>query len=249
MKNLKFALRILLKTPSVTLVGVLSLGLGIGTTTAIFSMYDQLIRRPLKVQDPSRLVNFSSPGLKHGSTSISAAGGGDAIFSYPMFRDLEKVQGVFTGVAGQRSFDVNLAYRGQTPVHTLGLFVSGSYFPLLGLQPAIGRLLGPADDASAGESQVAVLQHAFWRTRFEASPSVLGQTLLVNGQAVKIVGVAPEGFSGTALGESPTVFVPMRLREVIPYMDKSFSNRQWYWVYMFARLNPGISIPNCIPCV
>src|SRR5262245_16451191 len=114
MKNLRLALRTLLRTPSTTAVAIVSLGLGIGATTSIFSIFNQMLLRPLPVTEPSRLVNLSAPGPKPGSQSCNDAGGCDAVFSYPMFRDLEKTQTVFTGIAAHRSFGANLAYRGQT---------------------------------------------------------------------------------------------------------------------------------------
>lgn len=242
MRNLRLALRLLGRAPSVTIIAVISLGLGIGATTAIFSLYNQMIRRPLPVHEPQRLVNLSAPGRKPGSTSCNDAGNCAAVFSYPMFRDLQKAQTVFTGIAAHRSFSVNLAYQGQT-LNGDGILVSGSYFPVLGLEPALGRLLGPGDDTAIGQSPVVVLSHNYWRTRFDSSPAVVNQTLIVNGQALTIVGVAPAGFEGVTLGQRPQVFVPITLRELIqPGVEKSLERRRNYWAYLFARLKPDTSI-------
>ena len=175
MLNLKLALRTLFKSPFVTIVAVVSLALGIGANTAIFSLFHEFILRSLPVQEPSRLVNLSAPGPKPGSQTCNQAGDCDVVFSYPMFRDLERVQTTFTGIAAHRLFSANLAYRGQT-LSGEGVFVSGSYFPVLGMQPALGRLLGPGDDRSIGESPVAVLSHAWWLSRFGADPNVLNDT-------------------------------------------------------------------------
>ena len=131
-----------------------------------------------------------------------------------MFRDLERVQTTFTGIAAHRLFGANLAYRGQT-LSGDGLFVSGSYFPVLGIQPALGRLLGPGDDRAIGQSPVAVLSHAWWQSRFGTDPNVLNDTLIVNGQSLTIVGVAPRDFTGTTLGSTPQVFVPITLRALL----------------------------------
>ena len=161
MLNIKLALRTLFKSPFVTVVAVVSLALGIGANTAIFSLFHEFVLRSLPVQEPSRLVNLSAPGPKPGSQSCNQAGDCDVVFSYPMFRDLERVQTTFTGIAAHRLFGANLAYRGQT-LSGEGVFVSGSYFPVLGMQPALGRLLDPGDDRSIGESPVAVLSHAWW---------------------------------------------------------------------------------------
>jgi putative ABC transport system permease protein len=178
--NLKLAFRTLFRTPFVTTVAIASLALGIGANAAIFSMFDRILLQPLPVPDAARLVNLGAPGPKQGSSSSNQAGNSEQIFSYPMFRDLERAQTVFTGMAAHRLFGVNLAFEGQT-VNGDGLLVSGSYFQVLGLQPALGRLIGPADDA-AGGSPVAVLSHTYWETRFGSSPVVLGKTIIVNGQ-------------------------------------------------------------------
>ena len=159
MLNLKFALRTLFKTPFVTIVAIVSLALGIGANAAIFSLFNQMLLRPLPVPEPGRLVNLAAPGPKPGSNNCSQAGDCDEVFSYPMFRDLERAQTVFTGIAAHVTFGANLSARGQTQ-NGDGLLVSGSYFPVLGLQPALGRLLGPEDDRAPGEPHVVVLSYA-----------------------------------------------------------------------------------------
>ena len=241
MTDLKLAVRMLFKTPFVTIVAIVSLALGIGANAAIFSLFHQLLLRALPVQEPDRLVNLSAPGPKPGSVSSNVAGGSEIVFSYPMFRDLERVQTVFTGIAAHRSFAANLAFQGQT-LSGSGMLVSGSYFPVLGVQPALGRLIGPVDDRAPGESHVAVLSHAYWQTRFASDPNVLNQSMLVNGQAMTIVGVAPRGFDGTTLGAKPQVFVPITMHETMSPGWKGFDNRRSYWAYLFARLKPGISV-------
>ncbi len=241
MLNLKLALRTLFRSPFVTIVAVVSLALGIGANTGIFSLFHQLILRSLPVQEPSRLVNLSAPGPKPGSQQCNQAGDCDVVFSYPMFRDLERVQTSFTGIAAHRLFGANLAYRGQT-LSGEGLFVSGSYFPVLGTPPALGRLLGPSDDRSIGDAPVAVLSHAWWQSRFGADPNVLNDTLIVNGQSLTIVGVTARDFTGTTLGATPQVFVPITLRGILQPWFTSFDNRRNYWVYTFARLKPGVSL-------
>lgn len=241
MRQVMLAFRTLFRTPFVTIVAVISLALGIGANAAIFSMFDQILLRPLPVHAPEELVSFKAPGPNPGSQSCNQAGDCDEVFSYLMFRDLERAQSSFSGIAAHRLFSTNLAFRGQT-LNGDGLLVSGSYFPVLGLQPALGRLLGPDDDASVGQSPVVVLSHRYWRTRFAASPAVLNESLIVNGQALTIVGVAPEGFDGTTLGARPQVFVPITLRGQMNPGFKGFENRRSYWAYLFARLKPGVSL-------
>jgi predicted permease len=241
MAHLKLAFRRLFKTPFVTLVAVLSLALGIGANAAIFSLFEQTLLRALPVQAPERLVSLSAPGPKPGSQSCNNAGNCDTVFSYPMFRDLEREQTVFAGLAAHRSFGANLAYQGQT-LSGEGMLISGSYFPVLGLQPALGRLLGPEDDRTIGGHFVAVLSHAFWVARLGGSVAVLDETLVVNGQPMTIVGVAPRGFEGTTLGQRPQVFVPITMRGLMAPGFDGFENRRSYWAYVFARLKPGVSV-------
>lgn len=243
MPNLRLAVRALARTPFVTAVAVLSLALGIGANTAIFSLFNQLLLRPLPVHAPERLVNLAAPGPKPGSDNCNQAGGCDEVFSYPMFRDLQREQTVFTDIAAHRLVGVNVVYAGQT-INGDGMLVSGSYFPLLGLVPALGRLIGPEVDEPIGGHPVVVLSHDFWRTRLAADPAVIDDAILVNGVAMTIAGVAPAGFSGTTIGARPMVFVPITMRgQVTPgFGGPGFEDRRSYWVYLFARLAPGVSI-------
>ncbi|MDE3155585.1 MAG: ABC transporter permease [Acidobacteriota bacterium] len=241
MLNLKFALRMLFKTPFVTSVAIISLALGIGANAAIFSLFNQILLSPLPVSQPGRLVNLAAPGPKPGSQSCNQAGNCDVVFSYPMFRDLQREQKVFTGIAAHRLFGANLAARDQT-LSGQGVLVSGSYFPLLGIQPAIGRLIGPEDDKVTGESHVAVLSYAYWDTRFGRDPHIVGDKMVINGQPMTVIGVAPRGFFGTTLGARPQVFVPITMRALMEPGFDAFQDRRSYWAYLFARLKPGESI-------
>ena len=241
MPNIRLALRALFKSPFVTLVAILSLSLGIGANSAIFSLFDQMLLRPLPVPHPEELVNFKSPGPKPGSNSCGQAGSCDEIFSYPMFRDLEAAQTSFTGIAAHRNFGGSIGYQG-TSLGGDGLAVSGSYFPVLGLTPALGRLFTPEDDKTVGNHFVVVLSHRYWQTRFEGNPAILNETLVVNGQAMTVVGVAPRGFNGTTLGDIPDIFVPLTMRGLMQPGFNGFQNRRQYWAYLFARLKPGVPI-------
>ncbi|HUF49051.1 MAG TPA: ABC transporter permease [Vicinamibacterales bacterium] len=243
MPNLKLAVRTLRRAPFVTTVAILSLGLGIGANAAIFSMFNTILLRALPVPDPGQLVNLSAPGPKPGSQSCGTAGDCEVVFSYPMFRDLEREQTVFTGLAAHRSFDVSLAFDGQTMTGD-GMFVSGSYFPVLGVQPALGRLIGPGDDRSHGEAPVVVLAHHFWTTHFDERSAVLNTTITVNGKPMTVVGVAAPGFAGTTVGERPHVFTPITMRTALEsgVTPANMDRRQNYWVYLFGRLKPGTSL-------
>ena len=240
MRSVKFAIRTLLRTPFVTTIAIVSLALGIGATAGIFSVFHQVLLQSLAVPDPSELVNLSAPGPKPGFGSCGRAGDCEVVFSYPMFRDLQKIQTVFTDIAAHVDFRANLAYNAQTSSGE-GLLVSGSYFPVLELQPALGRLLDSTDDKLAGESRVVVVSYNYWSSRFGLDPTILNKQVIVNGHSLTIVGVGPKGFDGTTTGMRPAVFVPITLRSELD-ADTDWSLRTDYWAYLFARLRPGITI-------
>jgi predicted permease len=238
MRDLKLAFRTLFKTPFVTIVAVLSLGLGIGANAAIFSLFNQMLLKSLPVGDPSRLVNFAAPGPQRGSNSCNQAGGCDEVFSYPMYRDLEKANTAFSGIAAHRAFGINLAMAGQTPINGEGMYVSGSYFPVLQIQPALGRLFNANDDVTIGGHYEAVLNYSYWEQQLGSDRSVINKQITVNGQKLTIIGVAPRGFDGTTLGSRPYVYVPITMRGVLTPGWKGFDRRNSYWVYVFGRLKP-----------
>ncbi|MBI2223294.1 MAG: ABC transporter permease [Acidobacteria bacterium] len=239
--HLKLAFRRLWKTPFVTIVAIVSLALGIGATAAIFSLFNEMLLRPLPVPEPYRLVNLEAPGPKPGSQSCNNAGNCDVVFSYPMFRDLQNAQTVFTNIAAHRAFGANLASRGQT-LSGEGMLVSGSYFQVLGVRPALGRLINSQDDRTLGQSPVVVLGYGYWQTRFAGNPGVLGEQMVINGQSMTIVGVTPQGFEGTTIGTRPQVYVPITMRGLMTPGFNGFHRRNTYWAYLFARLRPGVSI-------
>jgi predicted permease len=241
MQNVKLAARMLLRTPFVTTIAILSLALGIGANSAIFSLFDQMLLRPLPVPAPHELVNLSAPGPKPGSTSCNQAGNCEVVFSYPMFRDLERQQTVLTGLAAHRLFGVSLSVDGEPGVGQ-GAMVSGSYFPTLQLQPQLGRLLVPADDEGIGGNYVTVLADHYWRDRFGGDPSVVGRTIVINGASFSIIGVAPRGFTGTTLGARPSVFVPISMRGVVNVGFRGFEERRAYWAYVFGRRRSDVTL-------
>ncbi|MBX3174095.1 MAG: ABC transporter permease [Gemmatimonadaceae bacterium] len=232
-------MRMLLKAPFVTTVAVLSLALGIGANTAIFSMFDQILLRNLPVHAPQELVNLSMPGPIQGNDSCNNAGDCTVIWTYPMFRDLEAQQTVLVGIAGHRTFGASLTVDGE-PLVQDGVWVTGGYFPTLGLQPALGRLLLPADNEPGADNNVTVIGHRLWTERFGGRPDVIGERLQVNGRAFTIVGVAPDGFTGTTLGSEPQFYVPMQSRTWLSDYN-GLEDRRSYWVYVFGRLKPGVS--------
>jgi predicted permease len=241
-QDIRYAVRMLRRTPGTTIVAVLTLALGIGGNVAIFSLFHQLLMRPLPVPAANELVHIVSPGLRSGSTSCGNMGSCASVFSYPMFRDLERLNTVFTGIAAHRDLDVNLSVAGETTKAT-GMVVSGAYFDVLGVRPALGRFLTSEDTARAGGSDAVVITHAYWQSQFGGRPDALGQPLMVNGQAMTVVGIGPEGFDGTVPGLLPKVFVPITMRwRLAPTSTPAADNRRGYWLYLFARLKPGVSM-------
>lgn len=240
MTGIRLALRALLRSPIVTAVVVLSLGLGIGANTAIFSLLYQVLLRSLPVQNPQEIVFLEGPGeFKFGRSSSNGAGGMESIFSYPLFRELERNPGVLTALAGFRDVGGNLSYNGKTLSGRVTM-VSGRYFGVLGVQPQQGRLIEPDDDKGNG-NPVAVLSYGYWVSRLGSQQGILNQPFRINGQVLTIVGVAPKEFHGTVLGTEPDVFVPMALKlNMTPGWD---GRDRWndHWIYMFGRLGPGVS--------
>ena len=180
MSLIRNAFRSLTASPLLTTIAIASLALGIGANTAIYSLLDQMLLRAMPVSEPQQLVNMAAPGPKPGSQSCGQAGGCDEVFSYLMFRDLEAADIGFSGVAAHVAFGANIAHPTQT-VSGSGLFVSGSYFPVLGVRPALGRLLGPDDDRVIGEHFVAVLSYNFWANQLGSDRSILNQSMVING--------------------------------------------------------------------
>jgi predicted permease len=245
MRNLKLAYRTLFRTPLVTGVAVLSLALGIGANAAIYSLFHELLLAPLPVPHPEQLVNFGGNTPTPGGHQTTLAGGdAEWVFSFAMFRDLEAQPeaggGPFTGVAGHQDFTANVAFRGNT-VNANAEYVSGLYFPVLGVRPALGRLFGPDDDKVVGGNPFVLLSHSYWTNQLGGDPSIIGQVMMVNGQALRIMGVAAAGFEGTTLGKKPDFFVPLTMRGALEGF-KGFENRRRYWVYVFGRLRPGVTI-------
>jgi predicted permease len=239
--DLGYAFRTLSRQKTFTTVAVLTLALGIGVNVAIFSLFQQILLRPLPVAEPERFVNLSDPGRRPSGLSYgSQAGGSERVFSYPMFRDLERSQEPFVRIAAHRIFDASLS-TGEQARRDTGVYVSGNYFALLGLKPTLGRLLGPQDDAVDGQAEAIVLSHAYWQSQFAGDPGVIGRTLIVNGSPLSIVGVAPPGFHGTTIGTRPSVFVPITFRPVDgQFALPDHTNRRYRWLPLFARLEPGV---------
>jgi predicted permease len=239
-KDFVYSLRSLLRSPLFTVAAVASLALGIGANTAIFSLLDQVVLRSLPVRDPESLVvlhtDYNAPG---GATSDNY----ESVFSYPLYRDLRASDAAFSSILARGGTGVRLTWKGDTESAGADL-VSGNYFQTLGVGAALGRTLAPSDEGAAGSNPVAVLSHACWSSRFGANPSILNQTVTLNGHPFVVVGVAEAKFHGLTQGNSPDLFVPLTMEQsLIPNFDV-LSNRRMRWLDLFGRLKAGESLPR-----
>ena len=236
--DLRFGLRTLRPSPVFTAVAVLSLALGIGANTSIFSLLSQVMFRLLPVAEPERLVVFHTEGQREGTSSSDNH---EAVFSYPMYRDLRNRSQVFEGVIARSSAPVSFSSGGQTERARAEL-VSGNFFEVLGVRAVLGRVFTPEDDHLPGAHPVIVLSHGYWKRRFGGSPSMLNQKVNVNGHPMVVIGIAPQDFHGVLGGDTPDLLVPIMMkRETTPGWD-GFDDRQYRWLSIFARLKPGVSV-------
>jgi putative ABC transport system permease protein len=239
LQDLRYALRQLRKSPGFAAVAIITLALGIGANTAIFSLLDQALLRSLPVKDVDRLVI-----LKYSGSNIpgrlDSRTDGKFYFSYPMYRDLRDRNSVFSGLIATDWTQVGVQWHNQPDLVAAEL-VSGNYFEALALKPALGRLFVAADDRVPDANPVIVLSFSYWQRRFGAEPGILNQTILVNGHPFTAVGVAPPGFHSVVLGDTPDVFVPMMMKaEVMPGL-KDLDDHHSSWLNIIGKLKPGIS--------
>ncbi|HEX5233834.1 MAG TPA: ABC transporter permease [Silvibacterium sp.] len=240
-QNIRYALRQLRKSPGFTFTVVLTLALGIGANTAVFTLFDQVLLRMLPVERPQQLVRFRWTGTYSGSASSF---GGDLYnyFSYPMYKDLLDRNQVFSGILAADQANVGLSWRNQAEDEDAEI-VSGNYFQVLGLKPALGRLLTPQDDTQKNGNPVLVLGYDYWRSHFAGIRDVVGQTVLINGHPFTVLGVAPQNFQSAIGGYKPGVFLPISMSDIaMPSMTprNNLSNHQSLWLTLVARLKPGV---------
>jgi len=238
MTDLRYALRQLRKSPVFTLVAVLTLALGIGANTAIFTLLDQALIRSLPVSHPEQLVRLRFTGENRGHTN-SYGGDDNDFFSYPMYRDLRDKNSVFDGLIANDQQIAGVQWNNRSDVIEVEL-VSGNYFQVLGLQPAMGRPLLPSDD-QPNSNPVVVLSFNYWRDKLGADPRVIGQTLLINANPFTIVGVAPPQFHSVVAGETPGIFVTASNKNIITPRWPDLEKRDSYWATLVGRLKPGES--------
>src|SRR6266542_3423880 len=233
--DLRFGMRMLLKSPGFTAVAALSLVLGIGANTAIFSLIDKVMIKKAPVEEPDRLV----------VVSVDSGRGLGTVFTYPDFADYRAQNEVFEGLVcyAQRALTLN---DGGQAERIQGTIVSGNYFTALRVQPALGRGFLPEEDKTRGSHPVVVLSYGLWQRRFSADPGLVGKAVNLNGVKFTVVGVAPPEFTGTVPGIAPDVYVPVMMQgQVSPSwkFDPLFGprSRNLSWLEVLGRLKPGVS--------
>jgi predicted permease len=236
-QDVRYGIRMLARSPGFTVVAVLTLALGIGANTAIFSLLDQAILRALPVKDPGRLVVVSDAEYRSGwSTSDNH----EMVYSYPHYRDVRDAIPLFDGVIARAHVPLSVASGGVTE-RAAGDVVSGNFFSVLGIRPALGRLLVPEDDRVPGASPVAVLSYGYWQSRFGGDSGVVGRKISLNAYPFTVVGVAAPGFAGLLKGQNVDVFVPIAMKRELTPDWNGLVERDIMWLNIFARLKPGIS--------
>src|SRR5216684_6637402 len=234
--DLRFSARSFVRSPSFTATSVLSLALGIGATTAIYSLVDQIVLHALPVDHPERLVLIDWNGFQLAETF-----GSDNLMSYPICRDLQQQKRFFDGVFCRAATTINLSTGGD-PKPSAAELVSGTYFSVLGVSPALGRLLTIDDDQAPGSSPVVVLSYDFWKSQFGSAQDIVGRKVLVNQYPMTVVGVAAPAFHGIDVGEVPSLWIPAVMSaQAIPGFN-TMLDRRTRWVQILGRLKQNVSL-------
>ena len=237
--DLRYALRSFRKSPAFAAVAVVTLALGVGANSAIFALVNRVLLDRLPVKAPKELVLLSSPGPLSGH--LWSDGDPSTSFSYPMYREIRDASGtVFSGLLAEYPFDASVATDSQTD-RARGELVSGNYFDVLGVVPALGRTLTADDDRVPGGHPVVVLSHGFWQRRFGGNPAILNKTVAVNGHAMTVIGVARAGYAGIQPGRPADLFVPILMKAQMTPAWNGLEDRRDFWLQMVGRLRPGTS--------
>ncbi|HEX4947837.1 MAG TPA: ABC transporter permease, partial [Blastocatellia bacterium] len=230
-QDLRFGLRMLRKRPGFTLIAVLTLGLGIGANTAIFSLLNTALLRPLPIAQPERFIALNN----------SATGRLFPTFSYPNYKDIQTRTDVFSGLLAYRFAPLSLSHDGINE-RLWGYSVTGNYFDVLGIKPALGRLISLDDDRTRGAHPVTVISHQCWQQRFGGNPAILGKEVVVNGRNFSIIGVAPQGFVGTEIIAAPEMWFPMMMQAQLEMGDDWLDKRGAENIFVQGSLKPGVSL-------
>src|ERR1700693_5162238 len=234
LSSVKHAFRILLKNSGFTAISVFSLAIGIGATSAMFSFADALLLRPLPVMKPDGVMSISTAG--------SAAFGCDPAISYPDYIDLRKYNNSFQDLVAAGYAQFGFSPTPQTlPRMKFGLYVSGNFFSVLGVEPALGRKFRPDEDQARGRDPVVILGHDFWVGQFGASASVLGSHIRLNGITYTVIAVAPQRFTGIDQYLRPALFVPLAMSDPLS-QDNNLDKRDARWLLVKGRLQPRVSL-------
>ncbi len=232
-EDVRYGLRMLARSPGFTAVVILTLALGIGANTAIFSMVNAVLLKSLPVEKPEELVVLKYSDPQSGQLHED--------FSYPMYQAIRDKNGSFSGVLARSGVELNVGYGGESE-QLYGELVSGNYFSTLGVQPWLGRLFTDDDDRVPGGHPVAVLSHGYWQRRFASDPSIVGKQIILNARPMTIIGVTPPGFYGTELARNPGVRVPMMMATVFrPVPANRLENPRHRWMTILARRGPRVS--------
>ena len=239
--DLRLGIRSLAKSPGFTLVALLSLALGIGANTAIFTLLNAILLRPLPVQNPQQLTLFGD-GRAAGSTS-TLPNGSWRLFSYPFFREFIQKQQSFSGIAAVNSiqFTIQSSIAGATyaPAHID--LISGSYFSVLGISPFLGRAISEDDNKAAGAGPVAVASYGWFQRHFNGDPSALGKVVRIQSHDYTLVGVARPGFFGVTVGQSTDLWIPLSMEKEISPGWNGLDNKLFQSLLLIGRLKPGVT--------
>ncbi len=237
LRDLRFASRKLVQSPGVTAAIVVSLALGIGFNTAIFSLADQALVRTLPITEPERLVQLDWNGRFVGNGMGNVGIG--SLIPYPLYRDLREENEIFEDMLGRAPADVHLAIGNESEPASVEI-VTGSYFPTLGVRPALGRLLDDTDDLQVDAHPVVVLSYDYWQSRVGGDPSIVGKTTRINGYPMTVIGVAEQGFRGMDWFQSPALWVPMMMKSRVTPVWSGLDERRARFMHAFGRLKPGM---------
>jgi predicted permease len=240
-QDVTYGVRAMLRSPGITVVALLSLALGIGANTAIFSLMDAVMLRSLPVKNPAGLVLFGD-GLDQG---ISDGFPNPWLYSYPFYREMQKRNQVFSEVAASFSMldRVHGFVEGRSEAESMNIqLVSGTYFPMLGVEAAFGRTLSEEDDRTQGGHPVAVVSYAWWIRTLARDPAVLNMKLRIGPTIFSIVGVAPPEFFGTKIGESPDIWIPLSMQKEIPPGWDGYNDQMFESLHLMARLKPRVTL-------
>jgi predicted permease len=234
-QDLRYGQRILVKNPGFAAIAVITLALGIGANTAIFSLVDKLLVRSLPVRDPAELVLLSAENVNPRFLNT--------IFSYPDYVDYRDRNTVLTGLLAFISIDGNLE-AGEKEERINVELVSGNYFEVLGVPTISGRAFLPEEDRTPGTHPVAVLGYGFWQRRFGGDPDLIGRTVQINNVSLTVIGIAVRGFTGTRLESSVDLFAPLMMRPQLRPGGLPLAERNAAWLHLMARLKPGVTLPQ-----